>query len=132
MKRIRILLVTIFISISLFSYAQEFLNIEENKECEIFPDKGKFNYEERLEEIKNLDGTEVTVFLIKPKSGKIKNKFIGNVYNDLIDVSKLSIETETKVMTIKSTDANGNQSFYFPLTYSVKYRIYLTECLLNK
>jgi hypothetical protein len=125
----RLLSILLFIVISISTlYGQETLDVTKNMDCEVFPEKGKFNGEERLKTIKEIGGRLVTVYLIKGKDNKIKTKYTGKVDLKLIDDSKLSLDTRTKVLVVTVDQGNGKKMSYFPLTYDKNYRIYLTDC----
>jgi len=126
----RLLSILLFIVISTSTlYAQETLDLTENRDCELFPEKGKFNAEERLKKIKEIGGRLVTVYLVKGKDNKIKTKYTGRVDLRSIDDGKLSLDTRTKVLVVAVDQGNGRVISYFPLTYDKNYRIYLTDCL---
>jgi hypothetical protein len=110
-------------------YAQETLDVTKNRDCELFPEKGKFNVEERLKEIKEIGGRLVTVYLVKGKDNKIKSKYSGRVDLRSIDDAKLSLDTRTKVLVVTVDQGNGKLIAYFPLTYDENCRIYLTDCV---
>jgi len=96
---------------------------------EVFPEKGKFNAEERLKKIKDIGGRLVTVYLVKGKDNKIKTKYTGRVDLRSIDDGKLSLDTRTKVLVVTVDQGSGRMISYFPLTYDENYRIYFTDCL---
>ena len=126
----RLLSILLFIMILTSTlYAQETLDLTKNRECELFPEKGKFNAEERLKKIKEIGGQLVTVYLVKGKDNKIKTKYTGRVDLRSIDDGKLSLDTRTKVLVVTVDQGNGRMISYFPLTYDENYRIYLTDCL---
>ena len=126
----RLLIILLFIMISTSAlYAQETLDLIKNGNCEIFPEKGKFNAEERLKKIKEIGGQVVTVYLVKGKDNKIKSKYTGRIDLRLIDDPKLSLDTRTKVLVVTVDQGNGKMVSYFPLTDDKNYRIYLTDCL---
>jgi len=126
MRLLSILLFMMFFKSAL--YAQETLDLSKNKDCELFPEKGKFNAEERLKQIKEIGGQSVTVYLIKGKNNKIKTKYTGRVDLRSIDDAKLSLDTRTKVLVVSTHQGNGKMISYFPLTYDKNYRIYFTDC----
>ena len=126
----RFLSTLLFIMISTCTlYGQEILDVTKNVDCEVFPEKGKFNGEDRLKKIKEIGGQLVTVYLVKGKDNKIKTKYTGKVDLRSIDDSKLSLDTRTKVMVVTVDQGNGKMISYFPLTYDKNYWIYLTDCL---
>ncbi len=126
----RLLSILLFIMISTSTlYAQETLDLTKNRDCELFPEKGKFNAEERLKQIKEIGGRLVTVYLVKGKDNKIKTKYTGRVDLRSIDDGKLSLDTRTKVLVVTVDQGNGSMISYFPLTYDENYRIYLIDCL---
>lgn len=125
----KLLAIFLFIIISTSTlYGQETLDLAKNSGCEIFPEKGKFNAEERLKKIKEIGGQLVTVYLVKGKDNKIKTKYTGKIDLRLIDDGKLSLDTRTKVMMVTVDQGNGRMISYFPLTYDKNYRVYLTDC----
>jgi endo-alpha-1,4-polygalactosaminidase (GH114 family) len=128
MRLLCILLLIINLTSTL--YAQETLDVTKNRDCELFPEKGKFNAEERLKEIKEIGGRLVTVYLVKGKDKKVKSKYSGRVDLRSIDDAKLSLDTRTKVLVV-AVDQGGKMIAYFPLTYDENYRIYLTDCLIQ-
>jgi endo-alpha-1,4-polygalactosaminidase (GH114 family) len=128
MRLLCILLLIINLTSTL--YAQETLDVTKNRDCELFPEKGKFNAEERLKEIKEIGGRLVTVYLVKGKDKKVKSKYSGRVDLRSIDDAKLSLDTRTKVLVV-TVDQGGKMIAYFPLTYDENYRIYLTDCLIQ-
>jgi hypothetical protein len=126
----RVLSTLLFIMISISAlYGQETLDVTKKMDCEVFPEKGKFNGEERLKKIKEIGGQLVTVYLVKGKGNKIKTKYKGRVDLRSIDDSNLSLDTRTKVLVVTVDQGNGKRISYFPLTYDKNYRIYLTDCL---
>jgi endo-alpha-1,4-polygalactosaminidase (GH114 family) len=129
MRLLCILLLIINLTSTL--YAQETLDVTKNRDCELFPEKGKFNAEERLKEIKEIGGRLVTVYLVKGKDNKVKSKYSGRVDLRSIDDAKLSLDTRTKVLVVTVDQGNGKMIAYFPLTYDENYRIYLTDCLIQ-
>jgi hypothetical protein len=126
MKQLTLLLIALTTS-SVF--AQETLDVSKIKDCELFPEKGKFDAEKRLNEIKGFGGSLVTVYLVKGKNNKIKSKYTGRVDLRSIDDSKLSLDTRTKVLVVTTEPKNGEVISYLPLTYDKSFRIYLTDCL---
>jgi hypothetical protein len=51
----RLLSILLFIIISTSTlYGQETLDLAKNSDCEVFPEKGKFNAEDRLKKIKEI------------------------------------------------------------------------------
>ncbi|MCW5910501.1 MAG: hypothetical protein KIT62_05475 [Cyclobacteriaceae bacterium] len=129
MKPLSILLFIIVLSSNL--YAQETLDFTNNSDCEVFPEKGKFDGEERLKKIKEIGGQLVTVYLVKGKGkgNKIKSKYTGRVDLRSIDDNKLPLDTRTKVLVVAVDQGNGKMIWFFPLTYDENYRIYLTDCI---
>ncbi|MFC6997829.1 hypothetical protein [Rufibacter roseus] len=127
MKLLSFLLFIIFSTTSL--NAQETLDVTKHTDCEIFPEKGKFDAEERLKKIKELGGQLVTVYSVRGKDNKIKTKYTGRVDLRSIDDSKLSLDTRTKVLVVAIDHEDGRKAWFFPLTYDKNFRIYLAECL---
>ncbi len=64
----RLLSILLFTTISTCAlYGQSTLDVSKNLDCEVFPEKGKFNGEERLKKIKEIGGRLVTVYHVKGK-----------------------------------------------------------------
>lgn len=99
MKQFAIILLFLLV-VSQDLLGQETLDLTRNKECELFPEKGEFNMDERLQEIKRLGGQLVTVYLVKGKDNRIKTKYTGKIDLVLIDQVKLPLETLTKVLVV--------------------------------
>lgn len=110
-------------------HAQDTLDITKHLQCEVFPEKGKFNREERLEKIKEIGGQLVTVYVLKGKDNKIKDKYTGKVDLTLIDNSKLSLDIRTQVLVVTVDQGNGKMISHLVHTYEKNFRIYLTDCL---
>lgn len=127
MRKITILLFLIICSKGLL--AQETLDLEKNKDCELFSEKKDFNRAERLEKIKELGGKSVTVYFIKGKDHKIKDHYTGKIDLTLVNKGDSPIENLTNVLVITVDKGNGQFTANFPMTNDDNYRIYLTECL---
>lgn len=118
--------IVILFFISFNSFGQ-YLDLDKYKEAELFADKGKYDVNERLEEIKEIQDKKVTVYHVNVKN-KIKLSYTGIArfashpsFNDKDRSSLIKVE-------IKEED---NVRMYFPLTNSKKYRIYLTEKMIE-
>jgi len=130
LDRMRLLSILLFTMISTSAlYGQQTLYITKNMDCEVFPEKGKFNGEERLKKIKEIGGKLVTVYLVKGKDNKIKTKYTGRVDLRSIDDNKLSLDTRTKVLVVAVDQGSGKMMWFFPLTDDKNYRIYLADCV---
>lgn len=105
------------------------LDLPTNLECELFTNKKDFNQEERLQEIKKLEGKLVTVYLIKGKKNKIKSQYTGKIDLILIKAGNSTLKNMTSVLVVSEDKGNGQMLAHFPLTDSENYRIYLVECL---
>ena len=118
-------IVTVFIFLPNAVNSQDILDLEKNKEAELFVMKKGYDVQERLKEISAIVGKEVTVYSISGKKNTIKNTYTGIAemaqYTDITDKSK------AKLITVKVTSNNGTMNAYFPLTYDPNTRIYLTE-----
>lgn len=126
----RLLSILLFTTISTCAlYGQPTLDVSKNLDCEVFPEKGKFNGEERLKKIKEIGGRLVTVYHVKGKDNKIKTKYTGRVDLRSIDDAKLPLDTRTKVLVVAVDQGNGKMMWLFPLTDDKSYRIYLADCV---
>lgn len=126
----RLLSILLFTTISTCAlYGQPTLDVFKNLDCEVFPEKGKFNGEERLKKIKEIGGQLVTVYHVKGKDNKIKTKYTGRVDLRSIDDDKLPLDTRTKVLVVAVDQENGKMVWFFPLTDDKSYRIYLVDCV---
>jgi len=122
----RVLFWSLFIIIpNLGLEAQTHLESEKLQPCEIFQKKQQFDRQERLDFIKTNVGKNVTVFIVKRKSNKIKRRYTGKIM--AID-NTLPLDAQVDVLAIQ-TQENNQTNFQFPLTNHKKYRIYRTECL---
>ena len=124
----RYLLTLAFLSFVTIAIAQETLNLEANSECELFSEKKEFDRNERLQEIKDLGGQFVTVYLVKGKSNKIKSTYTGKVDLILIERGESPLKNMTSVLIVTEDKGNGQMLSHLPLTDDKAYRIYLTEC----
>lgn len=112
-----------------FQGTAQTLDLQTNLECELFANKKDFNQEERLEEIKKLEGKLVTVYFIKGKNNKIKSQYTGKIDLTLIKAGNSTLKNMTSVLVVSEDKGNGQMLAHFPLTDSENYRIYLVECL---
>lgn len=108
-------------------FAQEFLDIEKNKEAELFVQKKDYDIQKRLEEIKNIVGKQVTVYYVTGKDNKIKSTYTGIA--EMSNNTKFDDKSKASLIIVKGKDANGAMRVYFPLTNNKKYRIYLNELM---
>ena len=122
-------IIAILLLIGFCADAQEILDLESNKKCELFSSKDNFNKQDRLEKIKSLGGQSVTVYLIKGKNNKIKSKYTGTIDLVLVNKPNPNIDLVTSVLTITMDNGNGQMMAKFPHTDKKEYRIYLAECL---
>ena len=98
MKYLFILILIVALSSQLL--AQEYLEENSLSNCELFIKKKDFDKNVRLERIKALSGKQVTVYLIKVKSKKIKSSFTGIVDTKQIDRNQLPLENLTSVLVV--------------------------------
>lgn len=120
------------LTVTTTAFSQDYLNVESNSECELFTEKKDFNREERLAKIKELDGTKVTVFVVKGKDNRIKSSYTGLVDLTLIERGESPLKNMTSVLIVTEVDANGREiRSHLPLTDDKAFRIYRTECLSN-
>lgn len=98
MKYLFILILIVVLSSQLL--AQEYLEENSLSNCELFIKKKDFDKNVRLERIKALSGKQVTVYLIKVKSKKIKSSFTGIVDTKQIDRNQLPLENLTSVLVV--------------------------------
>jgi len=127
MKYLFILILIVAFSSQLL--AQEYLDEDSLSSCELFIKKKDFDKNARLERIKALRGKQVTVYLIKVKSKKIKSSFTGIVDTRQIDQNQLPLENLTSVLVVTEFREDNLEISHFPLTDDISYRIYLTDCM---
>lgn len=123
------LVILIMMHVVIAALSQNTLKTESLIDCELFDEKKGFDLNERLQQIKDLDGKSVTVYLVRGKDNKIKNSYAGKVDNTLLDEKTMSLKEMTSVVVVTRVLENGQRVSYFPLTDSKSYRIYLTACL---
>lgn len=102
---------------------QELLDPERYKAAELFVVKKGYDVQERLQEIKSIEGKEVTVYQVSGKN-KIKLTYTGTA--EMSNVPQFSDKQRAGLIVIR-TKENGTMKAYFPLTNDNRYRIYLTE-----
>jgi len=107
------------------TYGQEYLDLNKNKDCELFVEKKDYDVQKRISEIKKLVGSKVTVYHISGKKNKIKLTYTGIV--EMADYPKITDKSKASLITVRLTDNNGNKRAYFPMTNDKKYRIYETN-----
>lgn len=123
----------IFIIVSLVSglgtYAQEELDVEGLKPCELFSEKKEYDIQERISKIEELYGTEVTVIELKRRSRKIKHSYKGQIVKGKEGAKELKDKVKASVILVAELPSDGFQIIRFPLTDVNYYRIYRTDCL---
>ena len=110
---------------SIHVFCQDFLDIEKNKDAELFIIKKGYDVQERLKEIEQIVGKQVTVYLVTGKDNKIKQTYTGIA--EMADYPKITDKSKATLITVRVKGENGTMGAYFPLTNDKKYRIYLTE-----
>ncbi len=111
------------------SMAQDLFDLEGNSKCELFSDKKDFDRNKRLQQIKNIEGQLVTIYLVKGKTNKIISSYTGKVDVSLIKQGLAELKTLTSVLVVTEDKGNGQMVSHLPLTDDKSFRIYLTECL---
>ncbi|MGI4869813.1 MAG: hypothetical protein ACRYFX_01405 [Janthinobacterium lividum] len=112
------------------AFCQDILDTERDKDAELFVVKQEYDVQQRLQEIKALEGQQVTIYQVSGKENKIKA-----VYSGVIEVpvnSKLSDKTQAAVLTVVIKKENKIAGAYFPLTNDKRYRIYLNSKMKYK
>jgi hypothetical protein len=104
--------------------SQELLDKEKNRDAELFVIKKGYDVQQRLKEIKSIEGKEVTVYHVTGKQNKIKLSYTGIA--EMAKSPKLS-DKDIATLIIVRINENGKIAGYFPLTNSNRFRIYLTE-----
>ncbi|MBB6464109.1 hypothetical protein [Flammeovirga kamogawensis] len=129
----KLILVILFTLISVSSFAQKTLDIEKYKNCELFADKGDFDNSERLEQVKELEGELITVYLLKRgKKNIIKSTFTGKIdYTTINKKEKDNEEPSVEVIVIAKETEEGKMKAIFPHTNMKYYRLYKANCLNN-
>jgi hypothetical protein len=107
------------------SYGQEYLDLNKNRDCELFIEKKDYDIQKRISEIESLVGSKVTVYHVSGKKNKIKLSYTGIV--EMADYPKITDKSRASLITVRLTDKNGNKSAYFPMTNDKRYRIFATE-----
>lgn len=120
------LLLTVFsvLSTTFLAFSQELLDIEKYRDAELFVVKRGYDVQQRLQEIKSIEGKEVTVYHVTGKQNKIKLFYTGIA--EMAKSPKLS-DKDIATLIIVRINENGKIGGYFPLTNSNRFRIYLTE-----
>jgi len=106
------------------AFCQGILDTERNKSAELFVAKQGYDVPQRIQEIKLLQGQQVTVYQVSGKENKIKVVYTGVV--EVLPNSKLSDKNQAAVLTVVVKNENKITGAYFPLTNNKRYRIYLT------
>jgi hypothetical protein len=105
-------------------FGQELLDTEKHKDAEVFVMKKGYDVQQRLQEIKSIEGKKVTVYNVSGKQNKIKLTYTGTV--EMADHPKFSDKDKASLITVRIKE-NGTMRAYFPMTNDSRYRIYLTE-----
>jgi hypothetical protein len=123
---IRNLIATTFLILltSIGGICQDVLETEKYKDAELFVIKKGYDVQQRLQEIKETEGKEVTVFQVSGKQNQIKLTYTGIA--EMAYHPKFSDKDKASLITVR-TKENGMMRVYFPLTNDKRYRIYLTE-----
>ena len=127
----KIILTILLVVLSNVICGQEMLDIAKLKDCELFPNKGKFDNSARLQEVKELKGELITVFLLKRnKKNVIKESYTGVIDYALIEKAEQEgTERPVEVIVIAEDLKNRQVMFRFPHTNMNYYRLYRTNCL---
>ena len=117
----------VFLTVLAYSSAhcQNVLDTAKYKDAELFVQKKGYNVQQRLQEIKAIEGKEVTVYEVSGKENNIKATHTGIA--EMESSPKFSDEQNSTQILVRTTDADGIKWAYFPLTNDHRYRIYLTE-----
>ncbi|WP_092100561.1 hypothetical protein [Pontibacter chinhatensis] len=107
------------------TYCQGVLDTEKYKDAELFAVKKGYDVAQRLEEIKAVEGQEITVFHVSGKQNKIKLSYTGVA--EMSNNPNFSDKSKATLITVRTKDESGMVRVYFPLTNDSRYRIYLTE-----
>lgn len=122
---IRVLSITVLaVLFAPSAFCQEFLDTEKYKEAELFVIKKGYDVQQRIEEIRSIEGKEVTVYHVSGKQNKIKLSYTGIA--EMASHPNFSDKQRATLITVRIIE-NGNIRGYFPLTNNKSYRIYLTE-----
>lgn len=101
------------------------LDIEKNKEAELFVVKKGYDVQERLKEISEIAGKEVTVYEVSGKKNTIRKTYTGIA--EMANYPNITDKSKATLLTVRVKGENGTMHAYFPLTNDSGYRIYLTE-----
>jgi len=116
----------VFLLFSVVAFGQENLDLQRNEESELFRAKSNYNVQQRIAEIKKLEGKTITVFEVSGKANNIKMSYTGTVR--VTNYPGRTDEAAATLITVDTKDENsGRSSSYYPLTNNKRYRIYLTE-----
>ena len=107
------------------AYCQEVLDVEKQKDAEIFVAKKGYDVGQRLQEIDAIAGKKVTVYELSGKQNKIKLTYTGVA--EAARVPKFSDKQKASLITVRTKSEGGVMRAYYPLTNDSRYRIYLTE-----
>ena len=122
--RLVISFILILLSTSL-PFGQDVLDTSKYKDAELFVIKKGYDVQQRLQEIRSIEGKEVTVFEVSGKQNKIKRTYTGIA--EMSNVQNFSDKQKATLITVKIMENGKPKAAYFPLTNSSNYRIYLTE-----
>lgn len=106
------------------AFGQGALDTEKYKDAELFVIKKGYDVQERIEEIKSIEGKEVTVYQVSGKQNRITLTYTGIA--EMASHSEFSDKERATLITVRIIE-NGNVRRYFPLTNNKHFRIYLTE-----
>ena len=101
--------------------SQDTLNTIKYKDAELFVQKKGYDVQQRLAEIKDIAGKEVTVFEVSGKQNKIKLTYTGIA--EMATVEKFSDADRASLIVVRTKEANGMERAYFPMTNDHLYRI---------
>ena len=119
------LVILLVLSSITYSWSQEMLDTAKFKDAELFVVKKGYDIQQRLQEIKFIEGKEVTVYEVSGKQNKIKSTYTGIA--EMSKVESFSDKQKATLITVKIIENGNIKAAYFPLTNSSGYRIYLTE-----
>lgn len=106
------------------AFGQDLLDTEKYRDAELFVVKKGYDVQQRLEEIKSIEGKEVTVYHVSGRNNKIKLSYTGIA--EMAKSEKISDKGRATLIVVHIVE-NGIRRGYFPLTNDSRYRIYLTD-----
>ncbi|RZL12828.1 MAG: hypothetical protein EOO62_10005 [Hymenobacter sp.] len=109
------------------AFSQAVLDVEANKNAELFVVKQGYDVPQRIQEIKALAGQQVTIYQVQGKDNKVKAMYTGVV--EVLPDSKLSDKAQASVLIVVTQKEQGMREAHFPLTNDKRYRIYSTAKL---